>query len=612
MVQKRDAGWDEQDIPVIPPSKNYLLAIGINDYTHCPKLHNAVKDVEDFAALMGDKYGFEEAQIQLLCKEDATAERIMAAFKSLVRAVQPSDNVLIYFSGHGELDDILDEGFWIPIEAERGKENQYIRNSTIHKVLQKINSFHTFLIVDSCYFGSLFLDGKSKFVSAAYDLPSRWCLTSGRNTIVSDGKAGTNSPFADALLDTLRRIDQPMNVSALCDIIKQTVPAATNKLQLPTGDPLSIEGHKGGQFIFSPKVVVSPELADWDKAKAENTESAYSRYLRKDRHGQFADAAEAALARLEEEKEEVFWKETIQKNTLLAYHQYLRKYLNGKYAEAADQRLEAYESQESAEKEQREKAEIARTAKAVKEAVDLLERVAKVEKERIEREKQEELEKQKNRSPFEPEMVFVEGGVFQMAENYKVSLSDFFIGKFPVTQAEWKAVMGNNPSQFQGDERCPVEEVSWDDVQVFLKKLNDKTGKKYRLLTEAEWEFAARGGRKSKGFEFSGSNNLDEVAWTDKNSAQKTHPVGTKNANELGIHDMSGNLWEWCNDWYGAYNDYGKVVLDPAGPIKGSYRIHRGGSWFPNPDNCRLSRRGNCDPDEHAGYIGFRVASSAQ
>jgi sulfatase modifying factor 1 len=545
MAQKRGAGWDEQDIPVIPPGKNHLLAIGINDYAHCPKLHNAVKDVEDFAALMGDKYGFEKAQIQLLCNEDATAERIMAAFKSLVRTVQPTDNVLIYFSGHGELDDILDEGFWIPIEAERGKENHYIRNSTIHNVLRKINSFHTFLIVDSCYSGSLFLDGKSKFVSDAYDFASRWGLTSGRNTIVSDGKPGTNSPFATALLDTLRRIDQPMNVSALCDIIKQTVPAATKKLQTPIGDPLSIEGHKGGQFIFSPKVVVSPELSDWEKTKTENTES-----------------------------EEVSWKETIDKNTLLAYHRYLRKYPKGKYSEKADEQLEELENHKSNQTEH------------------------------------DVGENRKRRLPVEPEMVFVEGGVFQMAENYKVSLSDFSIGKYPIKQAEWKAVMGNNPSHFKEYVKCPVENVRWDDVQVFLKILNENTGKKYRMPTEAEWEFAARGSNQSNGLAYSGNNNIDKVAWYMGNSCSQLHPVGAKKANEIGIHDMSGNVWEWCSDWYGSYKNTGEVVVNPTGSDKGSDRVLRGGSWNDPSEWCRVSYRRGYIPDNRSPIIGFRVALS--
>ena len=226
---------------------------------------------------------------------------------------------------------------------------------------------------------------------------------------------------------------------------------------------------------------------------------------------------------------------------------------------------------------------------------------------------------------FEPEMVLVKGGTFKMSENYEVTLSDFSIGKFPITQSQWKAVMGDNPRHFKGDENCPVDRVSWDDIQVFVKKLNDKTDKKYRLPTEAEWEYAARGGRQSEGFEYSGSNNIEEVAWYWENSGDKkltgdwqwdkieknngrTHPVGTKKGNELGIHDMSGNVWEWCSDWYGAYSS--GAVNNPAGATEGDSRVNRGGSWAFNAANCRVSSRNHDLPAGRNEDVGFRLVSS--
>ena len=165
------------------------------------------------------------------------------------------------------------------------------------------------------------------------------------------------------------------------------------------------------------------------------------------------------------------------------------------------------------------------------------------------------------------DMVRVEAGTFTMGATaemkdpwddekptHRVTLiNDYYIGKYEVTQALWKAVMGNNPSEFKGD-NLPVEQVSWKDCQKFLSKLNRITGKMFRLPTEAEWEYAARGGNKSRGYQYSGSNNLLDVAWYDDNSGRKTHAVGTKQPNELGIYDMSGNVCEWCQDWYGKYN----------------------------------------------------------
>jgi formylglycine-generating enzyme required for sulfatase activity len=194
-------------------------------------------------------------------------------------------------------------------------------------------------------------------------------------------------------------------------------------------------------------------------------------------------------------------------------------------------------------------------------------------------------------SSTEIEMVLVKGGTFTMgctAEQgsdcfdwekpaHKVTLSDFYIGKYEVTQAQWIAVMGSNPSRFSDCENCPVEWVSWEDVQDFIQKLNTKTGLNYRLPTEAEWEYAARGGAQSWGYKYSGSNNVDEVAWFSDNSGKKTHPVGTKKANELGIYDMSGNVWEWCYDWYGYYSSEAKT--NPKGASSASLRVLRGGSW---------------------------------
>ena len=212
------------------------------------------------------------------------------------------------------------------------------------------------------------------------------------------------------------------------------------------------------------------------------------------------------------------------------------------------------------------------------------------------------------------EMIKVQGGTFMMgSENgrnnekpiHQVTLSDFYIAKYPVTQALWKAIMGNNPSHFKGD-KLPVEQVSWDDCQEFIKKLNEKTEEKYRLSTEAEWEFAARGGSQSKGCEYSGGNDLKEVGWFKDNSDRKTHPVGQKRANELGIYEMSGNVWEWCADWFGDYSV--KVKNNPRGSEQGKFRVLRGGSWNGNNGLCRVSSRGYIDPYIRDYVIGFRVA----
>jgi formylglycine-generating enzyme required for sulfatase activity len=219
------------------------------------------------------------------------------------------------------------------------------------------------------------------------------------------------------------------------------------------------------------------------------------------------------------------------------------------------------------------------------------------------------------------DMVSVQGGTFRMGCTSEqgnqcsggerpvrnVTLGDFHIGKYPVTQAQWEAVMGNNPSHFKGGS-LPVENVSWNDVQQFISKLNSMTGRRYRLPTEAEWEFAARGGRNSRGFIYSGSNNLDEVAWHGGNSGSRTHPVGTKRANELGIHDMTGNVWEWVSDWFGTYPSTDQT--NPQGPSSGSGRVIRGGCWSRDAGGCRVSSRHDRTPGIRYNLVGFRLASS--
>lgn len=216
-------------------------------------------------------------------------------------------------------------------------------------------------------------------------------------------------------------------------------------------------------------------------------------------------------------------------------------------------------------------------------------------------------------------MVFVQGGTFQMGATseqgdeankneypiHEVSLSDYYMGEMEVTQELWETVMENNISRFRGLYH-PVDNVSWDECQKFIKKLNVMTGIQFRLPTEAEWEFAARGGAASKGYKYSGSNDIDEVAWYDKISGKRTHEVGKKAPNELGFYDLSGNVWEWCQDGYGRYKD--SPLTNPTGPDNDSYRIIRGGCWNTKSKDCRVSQRGYCNPLDFFPYYGLRLA----
>lgn len=215
-------------------------------------------------------------------------------------------------------------------------------------------------------------------------------------------------------------------------------------------------------------------------------------------------------------------------------------------------------------------------------------------------------------------MIRVDGGTFTMgatseqgsvADNnekpaHQVTLSTYYIAETEVTQELWQAVMGSNPSNFKGANR-PVEKVSWDDCKAFISKLNSLTGKNFRLPTEAEWEFAARGGNKTQGYKYSGSNSLGNVAWYDDNSGDETHPVKQKSPNELGLYDMSGNVWEWCEDWFGSYSSSSQT--NPTGASSGSDRVIRGGGWFNYARCCRVSFRNDFTPDFRYDDLGLRL-----
>ena len=216
------------------------------------------------------------------------------------------------------------------------------------------------------------------------------------------------------------------------------------------------------------------------------------------------------------------------------------------------------------------------------------------------------------------EMVRVEGGTFTMGATaeqasdafsdelptHKVTLSPFLIGKYEVSQTLWLAVMGENPSVNTGI-NLPVDNVTWNECQTFITKLDELTGKNFRLLTEAEWEYAARGGNKSKGYKYSGSNNLGDVAWYIDNSNNTSHAMGTKAPNELGIYDMTGNVMEWVSDWKGSYSSGAQT--NPTGPDSGTYRVNRGGSYGNVERLSRITNRNSIDPNMSSKTMGLRL-----
>lgn len=701
-----------------PSGINYLLAIAINDYLHCTKLNNAVLDAEAFIDLMTSRYNFETSNVTFIKDTEATKKRIEQEFFRLIKTITPHDNLIVYFSGHGRHDEHFG-GNWVPVDAGTTDDDwpDYLSNDTIKSYLSKIKSFHTFLIADSCFSGSLFIDkSKEKFSGDRRDTESsRWGLTSGKKEIVSDGRPGHHSPFAAALLDVLRKADQPPGVMRICDLVLEKV--AANAEQTPMGSPLQVQGHQGGQMVFYfredeerewlqlsssaegcrtyltrfpegryralAEEVVAKDQAEkaWQQAKAagvkyalldferdfpnstpvlsgelnrilasmeeeelwleatqSNTVSAYRMYLIRSvqkKHAQ--EATEAIKAISEKDREPMAWRQAKQLNTVTAFEAYLRDYPQGIYAAEADRELKQLLGKIVKDQP---------VAPSKEQSVILDQVLSTPAATNVQPNEKEPDSNSKLRwvvlsiigfvlvlivgnmvglfstqtdkeilAKLSSSMVLIPEGEFQMGSNsgyaneepvHKVSLNNFYLGRTEVTQEQWRAVMGTNPSRFKGGDR-PVENVSWNDVQAFIKKLNAKTGEKYRLPTEAEWEYAARGGQQSLGFECAGSNNQDEVAWySHKHSEDKTHPAGQKKANELRLYDMSGNVCEWCQDWYGAYPS--SASNNPQGPDTGSFRVLRGGSWYSGAGYCRVASRHNVDPDYVSSRYGFRVA----
>lgn len=231
------------------PGKNYLLVIAINRYKYCPRLSNAVKDARDLIEVLTQRYKFEPENVLTLFDEQATEAGILKVFREITDRVTSDDNLIIFFSGHGEYDSVFREGYWVPVNAKPGAIQDYVPNGKIRTVLNVIRARHIFLIVDSCFSGSLFMQYKSTRIAERLEKdPSRWGLTAGRNEIVADGMAGENSPFAESLIYHLKHSEGAVGVSELCNKVVEDVIASAN--QTPRGEPLKVKGHRGGQFFF--------------------------------------------------------------------------------------------------------------------------------------------------------------------------------------------------------------------------------------------------------------------------------------------------------------------------------------------------------------------------
>lgn len=586
------------DIPQKPfrKGKDYALFFAVNTY-QSPKisaLQNPIKDAKRLAQELKDNYGFQTEVV-----ENPTYEVIEQKLKeyntNFAKGLLDKDGqLLIFFSGHGSRQ--LTNGYFLPANANPEDLKRSAFNYKIWRDdMDAIDCKHILVAIDACYSGTfdpkfgmrndgLFgtrsgeLTEGQRLITEHEKHKTRLFFTSGE----TDQPTPDQSDFAKKFLAALISKGYDDGILTSSEIFSNHLEKAAPRPR--TGEFGSDEA--GASFLFiveKPPVRVGgtegvaklqKEADVWQRAKTQNTIFAYKEYIRLFPKGDFVSQAQRNIKELEVQEEPRAWAVAKEQNTPEGYKSFLEKYPLSIYAETAKERAQS------------------------KGKLPALTRLS-----------------------FEPEMVAVEGGTFQMgagnkdteATNFEkpyhaVTLNGFYIGKYEVTQAQWKAVMGDDPSTFTGD-NLPVESVNYDEIQVFLQKISEKTGKKYRLPTEAEWEYAAKGGNQSKGFLYSGSNTFSDVAWTYiyRLSDEKSHPVGTKQANELGIYDMTGNVWEWCSDLMGSYDSNGKAVSNPKGSATGSSHIRRGGSWDNSESAGRVTNRAHDMTMIRRKDVGFRV-----
>ncbi len=609
-----------------PKGRNYLMVIGINAYQHFTPLNNAVGDAKAIKELLVARYQFQEEDVMELYDQQATRKNILRGLRSLEDQITTEDNLIVYFAGHGTMNKRKTKGFWIPVDAE-SHQDEYIANSRIKDHLDEVEAHHIYLIVDSCFSGSI-VNRSSAFSERVETLPSRRVLTSGRNEVVSDGKPGKHSPFANCLITYLRTHQGSLPASELELHVKKNTSRSAS--QSPDSAYIYGLGDQGGEFVFHPK---QDEENEWQMAEVIGTFDGVEQYPKADPEGRDAALAEEKLAIL---KDETAWQQAQKTNNLTAYRVYLRDFPEGiHHEEAHQQMLTIEETADWWKAKQRDNVTTYKEflvdypesgyvveAEARIRVLLASEKASAVAKSQAKTQQASPpkvvLAKKITEGPIE--MVWIEGGTFMMGSpegeegrynieiQHEVTVSSFAIGKYPVTQKEWNEVMGENPSYFKGGDDWPVEQVSWYDVQEFILKLNQQTGKVYRMPTEAEWEFAARGGNLSKGYIYAGSNLLEDVGWFKGNAGKKTHPVGQKAANELGLYDMSGNVREWCEDWFAFYST--EKLTDPKVSNTGGETVIRGGGWNNLPQDCRSSNRDFGPPYDPIEDLGFRLALS--
>ncbi len=609
---------------IIPVShaKRYALVIGNSGYQHMGVLDNPVNDAADMGKLLKKK------KFEVTVLLNANQRKMEEAIRHFSNKLREKNSVgLFYFAGHGLAVD--GHNYLIPVEVDiknsidikyKGVDAGYVLEQ-----MQAADNDLNMLILDACRNNPF----KNKFRGVSRGLAP---IQSAKGALIlyaaSLGELAADGNGRNGLFTTY--LMQAINTPGLKveDVFKTTAVSVNraNKEQLPWQSGVIL-----GDFYFTinapqaetvtvntaPSNSNQAEVAFWNSIKDSHNKAYFLAYL--DRYGEKGIYSVIARIKLKEIKTDSAKPKINQVHLIVKTSPDNSKIrilnIGPKYQPGMALKPKRYHIEVSHKGYQRH------TEWIELKNEDLIHSVVLEEKPVFTKSIPTSTNHYTSSSTTEStsgiKMVSVPAGCFQMGSNeggeytddekpvHRVCLSAYKIGKYEVTQSQWKKVMGNNPSHFKGNNK-PVEKVSWDDVQKFIRKLNQQTGQHYRLPSEAEWEYACRsGGRDQK---YCGGNNAGSVAWYDDNSGNETHDVGQKQANGLGLYDMSGNVWEWVQDRYDSGYYKNSPTTNPKGASGGAVRVFRGGSWHSDASNLRSAFRDYNSPDRRGNILGFRLA----
>lgn len=626
--------------------KDYAVFFYVTDFQPGLKdLPDTQTEARDLAKELTDNYGFACSFVP-----ECTKAQIQNELKTWNQRLKPGDQVLFFFSTHGYYDRDSDRGYLIPSDGHADDQNNYFTSwlsyDDLRTYLAPCKAGHLLVALDACYSGAFGIRSNRKPDDPAYNesvdcaakigqamqYKGRQFITAGKVTEATPGK----SAFAAEILKTLRTGFNEDGMVLIDDLAYRL-----HKLKSPEPEDGTFVGHQpGGDFVFVRKNACATKVATLDRdgdGTPDSDDKCPDEYGPKAKTGcpdkgtasadadadydGIPDARDgcpneygAAKANGCPDRDNDGVPDKSDKCRDLAGEPH--------WQGCPDTDGDGLPDHEDQCPNQRGLAVDKGCPPPDRDGDGVPDKADKCPDQAGQANMEGCPEKKEEIDAGLFDLVLVKGGTFKMGciglnngceedekPAHQVTLSDFYIGRYEVTQRQWKQVMGGNPSEFENCEDCPVENVSWYDIQQFLKILNEqKPDFDFRLPTEAEWEYAAIGGELSKNLIYSGENNPVEVAWFNKNSSAKTHPVGLKKPNELGIFDMSGNVFECCMDTYDLYDSEPKT--NPMGPYLpgNSFNIRRGGAWNSEVSSCRCKDRSNGSRSFSSGSIGFRLA----